>query len=74
LYLAFWLEEPSFDQNTRTRLNVPAENVTFTSSQVFRTMQLSIFGRDGSIRTTSLTPSSRIPLMVTDTVSLLRLM
>ena len=72
-YLAFWLEELDFDQNTRQTIVVPAEALTYASSRVFGTAQLSQLQADGTVRTTNLTPASSIPLKVTDTVSILRL-
>ena len=72
-YVAFWLEESDFDQNTRQTIAVPSETLTFASTRVFNTALLSQFQADGSVRNTSLIPGSSIPLQVTDSLSILRL-
>jgi hypothetical protein len=72
-YVAFWEEEQNYDFTKSAETPVTPENFTFTSSRVFKTTQLIAFSADGSLKSTELAPSSRIPLVATDCVSILRL-
>jgi hypothetical protein len=72
-YLAFWEEEQGYDFTKSAETQVISETFTFTSSRLFKTAQLIAFNADGSLKSAKLTPGSRIPLVATDCVSILRL-
>jgi hypothetical protein len=72
-YLAFWEEEQGYDFTRSVETPVAPETFAFTSSHVFKTAQLIAFSAGGSLRSVKLTPSSRISLVATDCVSILRL-
>jgi hypothetical protein len=71
--LFFWVEEPSFDPDSKTKRDVPKKQITFSSPARFRSVELLTFSPLGEISTKQLSDSIPVHLEASDTISVLRL-
>jgi hypothetical protein len=71
--LFFWVEEPAFDPDKKSKQDAATRNVTFSSSAHFRSAELLTFSGQGEISNHQLGNSMPIRLQATDSISVLRL-
>ena len=69
-YLALWVEEPSYDVNTKKAIPVPAHHIALQCSHPAAVISHS-FGESGALQTTPLEPSTTHAIDVTDYVTIL---
>ncbi|HEY1987105.1 MAG TPA: hypothetical protein VGG85_16945 [Terracidiphilus sp.] len=71
--LFFWIEQPSFDPDSKRPQAVPGKSVTFSSPEQFQSIELVTLQQDGEARARQLNPSASVSVEAYDTVSVLRL-
>lgn len=71
-YLALWVEEPSYDVNSKKTLSVPAQHVVVQLDDAADVV-VHAFGPSGTVQTTSLASSTTHDIDVTDYVTILEL-
>jgi hypothetical protein len=70
-YLALWVEEPSYDVDSKKSIPVPAHHVVIQSEKEIGIVAHS-FGKSGVVQTTSLATSTSHAIDVSDYVSILQ--
>jgi hypothetical protein len=71
--LFFWIEERSFDPDSRKRESVPAKAITLSSPIHFRSIQLITFSSTGETMARALKAGEAIRLTAMDTLSVVKL-
>jgi len=71
--LFFWVEQPSFDPDSKAKRDVAKKQITFSSPAHFRSVELLTFSPLGEISTKQLSDSIPVHLDASDTISVLRL-
>ena len=73
VYLALWLEVPSFDPNGHAPINVAPQQVTLTLPAAPTSIKSRQWGTDGNVTAASLQPSTSTQLQVSDRLLILEL-
>ena len=71
--LFFWVEQPSFDPDSKAKREVAKKQITFSSPARFRSAELLTVSPLGEIATRQLSDSIPVHLEASDTISVLRL-